>query len=55
MKRSACLVVILLTTLPGWAAKKMTVQQLKDILAADKKAQKSDADVAAELKDIDLT
>src|ERR1035438_7274827 len=33
----------------------MTVQQLKDILAADQKSQKSDGDVAAELKDVDLT
>ena len=56
MKRSIWLVVvILLMTLPGWAAKKMTVQQLKELLAAEQKAQKSDADVAAELKDIDLT
>jgi hypothetical protein len=55
VKRFAWLVVILLITSPGWAAKKMTVQQLKDILAADQKSQKSDGDVAAELKDLDLT
>jgi len=55
VKRFVWLVVILLIASPGWAAKKMTVGQLKDLLAADQKAQKSDADVAAELKDIDLT
>lgn len=55
VKRFAWLVVILLIASPGWAAKKMTVQQLKDLLAADQKSQKSDADVAAELKDVELT
>jgi hypothetical protein len=55
VKRFAWLVVILLIASPGWAAKKMTVQQLKDMLTADQKSQKSDADVAAELKDVELT
>jgi hypothetical protein len=55
VKRFVWLVVILLIAAPGWAAKKMTVQQLKDLLAADQKSQKSDADVAGELKDVELT
>jgi hypothetical protein len=55
VKRFLWLVVILLIASPGWAAKKMTVQQLKDLLAADQKSQKSDADVATELKDVELT
>lgn len=55
MKRFIWLVVILLIAAPGWAAKKMTVQQLKDLLSADQKSQKSDADVAGELKDVELT
>src|SRR5580698_6643556 len=55
VKRFVWLVVILLVAAPGWAARKMTVQQLKDQLAVDQKSQKSDADVAAELKDIELT
>ncbi len=55
VKRFAWLVVILLIASPSWAAKKMTMQQLKDMLAADQKSQKSDADVAAELKDVELT
>lgn len=55
VKRFAWLVVTLLIASPGWAAKKMNVQQLKDMLAADQKSQKSDIDVAAELKDVELT
>lgn len=55
VKRIAWLVVILLTAAPCWAAKKMTVQQLKDLLEAAQKSQKSDADVAAQLKDVELT
>ncbi|MGA8087567.1 MAG: hypothetical protein WCA10_09685 [Terracidiphilus sp.] len=55
MKRFIWLVVILLIASPGWAVKKMTEQQLKDLLAADQRSQKSDAEVAADLKDIDLT
>lgn len=55
VKRFAWLVVILLIASPCWAAKKMTVQQLKDMLASDQKSQMSDADVAAQLKDVELT
>lgn len=55
MKRFAWLVVIGLIASPCWAAKKMTVQQLKDMIAAAQQSHKSDADVAAELKDVDLT
>jgi len=35
---------------PAWAAKNITVQQLKDLLTADQQAKKADADVANELK-----
>lgn len=55
MKRFAWLVLIPLMASPGWAAKKMSVQQLKDQLTADHSAQKADADVAAQLKDVELT
>ncbi len=55
MKRFAWLVVILLAAAPCWAAKKISVQQLKDMLTADQASHKSDADVAAELKDVELT
>ena len=54
MKRFKWLPVILLIASPGWAAEKITVQQLKDMLVADQKSQKSDADVAAELKDVEM-
>jgi hypothetical protein len=55
VKRFAWLVVVLLTAAPCWAAKKMSVQQLKDLLTADQNSQKSDAEVAGQLKDIELT
>jgi hypothetical protein len=55
VKRIAWLVVILLAAAPCWAAKKISVQQLKDLLTADQASHKADADVAAELKDVDLT
>jgi hypothetical protein len=55
VKRFGWLVVILLIASPCWATKKMTVQQLKDMLTENQKSQKSDADVAAELKDVELT
>jgi hypothetical protein len=55
VKRFAWLIVILLIASPCWASKKITVQQLKDMLAAYQQSHKSDAEVAAELKDIDLT
>ena len=40
---------------PTWAAKKITVQQLKETLIALQQAKKSDADVATELKQIELS
>ncbi|HTX74727.1 MAG TPA: hypothetical protein VMD29_00885 [Terracidiphilus sp.] len=57
MKRIGWLAVLLLVALPGWAAKeqKMTVAQLKDLLVSAKQAGKSDADVANELGDVELT
>ena len=55
MKRFAWFGVVLLITAPCFAAKKMSVQQLKDLLTADQKSQKSDAEVAGQLKDIELT
>jgi hypothetical protein len=40
---------------PAWAAKKITVQQLQDLLASLQQAKKTDADVAAELKQVELS
>jgi len=55
VKRFAWLVVIPLIASPCWGAKKMSIQQLKDMLTADQSSHKSDADVAAQLKDVELT
>jgi hypothetical protein len=46
--------VLVLATCPAWAAQNLTVQQLADLLASLKKAQKTDAEVAAQLQDVEL-
>jgi hypothetical protein len=55
VKRFGWLVLIPLIASPCWGAKKISVQQLKDLLTADQSGQKSDAEVAAQLKDVELT
>lgn len=55
MKRIGWLAVFLMAALPGWAAKKMTVDQLKAMLASAKQAGTSDHDVAKSLEDVELT
>jgi hypothetical protein len=55
MKRLQWIVVLLLAASPAWAAKKITVQELKDLLIARQHANKTDADVATELHDVELT
>ncbi len=55
MKRMGWILVLLLAASPAWAAKNITVQQLKDLLTADQQAKKSDTDVATELKEVTLT
>ncbi len=55
MKRIGWLALLLVAVLPGWAAKKMTVDQLKNLLGAAHQGNKSDADVAKDLEDVDLT
>lgn len=55
MKRIAWLAVFLMVALPAWAAKKMTVEQLKDYLVSAKQAGTSDHDVAKELEGVELT
>ena len=55
MKRFGWILVILIAVSPAWAAKNITVEQLKDMLTADQQAKKSDADVANELKQVVLT
>ncbi|MGD0736829.1 MAG: hypothetical protein ABR976_16985 [Terracidiphilus sp.] len=54
MKRFGWLLVLVLVATPGWAAKKITVQQLKDLLTSMQQAKKTDDEVAAALKDVEL-
>ena len=55
MKRFGWILVLLIAASPAWAAKKVTVQQLKDMLVADQQGKKADAEVAADLKQVELT
>lgn len=55
MKRFGWIFVLLIAASPAWAAKNITVQQLKDLLVADQQAKKADADVAGDLKQVVLT
>jgi len=55
MKRFGWILVVLMMASPAWAAKKVTVQQLKDMLVSLHQAKKADADVASELKQIELS
>lgn len=55
MKRLGWIFVVLMAASPAWAAKNVTVQQLKDLLTADQQAKKADGEVANELKQVVLT
>src|SRR5579859_7746824 len=56
MKRFVWVALLLLIASPAWsAARKITVAELKDMLAALHQQSKSDADVAAELKQVQLS
>jgi hypothetical protein len=55
MKRIGWLAVLLMAALPAWAARSMTVEQLKDLLVSAHQAKTSDADVAKQLQDVELT
>jgi len=55
MKRFVWILALLLAASPAWAAKKITVQQLKDLLISLQQANKTDAEVAAELKQVVLS
>ncbi len=54
MKRFFIL-IILFFAVPAWAAKKITVGQLEDLLRSLQQDKKSDADVANTLKQVELT
>ena len=55
MKRIICIVMLALSALPAWSAKKITVAELTDILKSMHDQQKADADVAAALKQVQLS
>lgn len=55
MNRLGWLLCMMLVASPGWAAKKLTVEQLKDLLSGLHAAQKNDAAVAAALENVELT
>ena len=55
MRRCGWLLVVLMLASPAWAARKVTVQQLKELLVSLQQANKSDADVASALKMIELS
>ncbi len=57
MKRLGWFLVVLLAVVPGWAAKtrKMTVDQLKQMLVSAHQANTRDPDLAKELEDVELT
>jgi hypothetical protein len=56
MKRFAWILVLLMTAAPAWSApKKITVQELKDLLTSLQDAKKSDEEVATQMKQVELT
>jgi hypothetical protein len=55
MKRFGWILALVLAATPAWAAKNITVGQLEDLLVSLHQAKKSDADVAAALKQVVLT
>jgi len=55
MKRFGWILVVLMMAAPAWAAKKITVDQLKDLLVSMQQAKKTDAEVATALKQVELS
>jgi hypothetical protein len=55
MKCLGWILVLLVAASPAWAVKKMTLEQLQTLLQSMQGTQKSDTDVADELKEIELT
>ena len=48
------ILALILSTTPAWAAKKSTVEELRQILASLREAHKTDAEVATRLKEVEL-
>ncbi len=55
MKRLGWALLLLMAVNPAWAAKKITVQQLKDLLVSLQQANKTDVEAASELMQVELT
>jgi hypothetical protein len=55
MKQSGWILLLLLAASPAWAAKKITIQELKQTLIALQQARKSDEEVATRLKGVELS
>jgi hypothetical protein len=55
MKRPGWILLLLLLACPAWGARKITVVQLQDLLQSLKQADKTDAEVGAELEQVELT
>ena len=55
MKRFVCILALAVSALPAWSAKKISVADLTDMLKSMHDQQKTDADVAAALKQVQLT
>jgi hypothetical protein len=55
MKRVGLVLMVLLAAVPASSAKKVTVDQLKDTLTSMQQAKKSDEEVAAALKQLELS
>jgi hypothetical protein len=55
MKRLGWILVLVLAASPAWAVKKVTVQQLKDLLVSMQQSKKTDAEEADQLKETELT
>lgn len=55
MKRFGWILVLLMAASPAWAAKKITVQQLKDMLVSLQQEKKTDLETADALKQVELT
>lgn len=55
MKRVILCLALLVSALPAWAARKITVAQLTDLLRSLQQDKRSDTDVATALKQVELT
>lgn len=55
MKRLGLVAILALAAMPAWSAKKITVADLKTMLTTMNQQKKSDADVSAALKQVELS